>query len=51
VKEKRWIRRFGVKSKTDVFVGFLIWVIGPVMLFIAFGQAVQQPTNGFDITF
>ena len=54
MKEKkwlRWLRRFGVKSKTDVFVGFLIWMIGPMMLFIAFGQAVQQPTNGFDITF
>jgi len=43
--------KLGVQSKKDIVFGLLIWIVGPVMMLIAFGQNVHQPSEGFDITF
>lgn len=44
--------RLGIRSKRDILYGLLISVIGPLLLFVAFGQAVHQPINGIiDLTF
>jgi len=35
----------GIRTKKDIFFGFLIWIIGPVMLIVAFGRLVNQAPN------
>jgi len=42
----------GIRSKKDILFCILIWITGPLMLFLAFGQSVRQPqTSLFDLTF
>lgn len=52
---KRWIRKLrislGIQSGRDTLFGFLIWLAGPLMLLLAFGLRIPQPTTGFDVTF
>jgi cellulose synthase/poly-beta-1,6-N-acetylglucosamine synthase-like glycosyltransferase len=48
----RKLNIIGIKSKKDIFFGFLIWIIGPVMLLVAFGRMVYQPSGGgLNLTF
>ncbi|MCX6737192.1 MAG: glycosyltransferase family 2 protein [Candidatus Parcubacteria bacterium] len=51
-KIKTCFASVGIKSPKDILFSAVIWLTGPIMLFLAFGQSVQQPQKSLvNLTF